>query len=82
MGRGSWNYSVYHDRYQHTPDGWRFTERVCEVRYLDTTPPAGHRTRVGRPAGSVQCGGRRQRAAAHQQVVATGTDRNLGAESA
>jgi ketosteroid isomerase-like protein len=35
------NYSVYHDRYQRTPDGWKFTERVYEVRYLDTTPLAG-----------------------------------------
>src|SRR3954452_8343802 len=42
-GRGGshLNYSVYHDRYRRTPDGWRFTERVYEVRYLDTTPLAG-----------------------------------------
>jgi ketosteroid isomerase-like protein len=35
------NFAVYHDRYRRTPDGWRFTERVYEVRYLDTTPLAG-----------------------------------------
>jgi len=35
------NYSVYHDRYQHTPDGWKFAERVSEVRYLDTTELSG-----------------------------------------
>jgi ketosteroid isomerase-like protein len=35
------NYSVYHDRYQRTPDGWKFTERVYEIKYLDTTPLAG-----------------------------------------
>lgn len=35
------NYAVYHDRYQRTSDGWRFTERVYEVRYADTTPLAG-----------------------------------------
>ena len=35
------NYSTYHDRYRRTPDGWKFTERVYEVRYLDTTPLAG-----------------------------------------
>jgi ketosteroid isomerase-like protein len=35
------NYAIYHDRYQRTPDGWRFTERVYEVRYLDTTPLPG-----------------------------------------
>ncbi|MGH3877650.1 MAG: nuclear transport factor 2 family protein [Actinophytocola sp.] len=35
------NYSVYHDRYQRTADGWRFAERVDEVKYLDTTPLTG-----------------------------------------
>jgi ketosteroid isomerase-like protein len=40
-GRQGMNYAVYHDRYQRTGDGWRFTERVYEVRYLDTTPLAG-----------------------------------------
>jgi ketosteroid isomerase-like protein len=27
------NYGVYHDRYRRTADGWRFTERVYEVRH-------------------------------------------------
>jgi uncharacterized protein (TIGR02246 family) len=40
-GRSELNYSVYHDRYQRTADGWKFAERVYEVRYLDTTPLAG-----------------------------------------
>jgi hypothetical protein len=40
-GRQGLNYAVYHDRYQRTSDGWKFTERVYEVRYLDTTPLAG-----------------------------------------
>ena len=40
-GRSELNYAVYHDRYQRTPRGWKFTERVYEVRYLDTTPLAG-----------------------------------------
>ena len=40
-GSSHLNYSVYHDRYQRTPDGWKFTERVDEVIYLDTTPLAG-----------------------------------------
>jgi len=35
------NYAVCHDRYRRTPDGWKFTERVYQVRYLDTTTPAG-----------------------------------------
>jgi ketosteroid isomerase-like protein len=35
------NYAVYHDRYRRTPEGWRFAERVYEVRYEDTTPLTG-----------------------------------------
>ena len=35
------NYAIYHDRYQRTGDGWKFAERVYEVRYHDTTPLAG-----------------------------------------
>jgi hypothetical protein len=40
-GSSHLNYSVYHDGYQRTSDGWKFTERVYEVRYFDTTPLAG-----------------------------------------
>ncbi|GLV54139.1 hypothetical protein KDH_09880 [Dictyobacter sp. S3.2.2.5] len=40
-GRSGLNYAVYHDRYQRTEDGWKFAERVYEVRYLDHTPLAG-----------------------------------------
>jgi ketosteroid isomerase-like protein len=35
------NYGVFHDRDLRTKDGWKFAERVYEVRYLDTTPLAG-----------------------------------------
>ncbi|MEV1177982.1 hypothetical protein [Nonomuraea sp. NPDC049784] len=35
------NYALYHDRYQRTSHGWRFAERVYEVRYLGTTPLTG-----------------------------------------
>lgn len=35
------NCGIYHDRYRRTPDGWRFVERVYEVRYVDTTPLPG-----------------------------------------
>ena len=35
------NYFAYHDRYQRTPDGWKFTERAAEFRYVDSTPLAG-----------------------------------------
>jgi ketosteroid isomerase-like protein len=40
-GSSHLNYSVYHDRYQRTPDGWRFAERVYEIKYVDNTPLAG-----------------------------------------
>jgi ketosteroid isomerase-like protein len=40
-GSSHLNYAIYHDRYQRTGDGWKFTERVYEIRYLDTTPLAG-----------------------------------------
>ena len=40
-GSSELNYAIYHDRYQRTPDGWKFTECVYEVTYLDTTPLAG-----------------------------------------
>ncbi|WP_020388498.1 nuclear transport factor 2 family protein [Kribbella catacumbae] len=35
------NYARYHDRYQRTADGWKFTERVYEILYYDTTPLTG-----------------------------------------
>lgn len=40
-GRQGVNFAIYHDRYRRTADGWKFAERVYEVRYLDTTPLAG-----------------------------------------
>ena len=40
-GSSHLNYSVYHDRYRRTPEGWKFTERADEIKYLDTTPLAG-----------------------------------------
>ncbi len=45
-GSSHLNYAIYHDRYQRTGDGWKFTERVYEVRYLDTTPLAGSAPRA------------------------------------
>lgn len=35
------NYAIYHDRYQRTADGWKFAERVYEIRYLDSSPLPG-----------------------------------------
>jgi ketosteroid isomerase-like protein len=40
-GHQGQNYAIYHDRYRRTDDGWKFEERVYEVRYLDTSPLAG-----------------------------------------
>ena len=51
-GHQGLNYAIYHDRYQRTGDGWKFTERVYEVRYEDTTPLAGSPPRpAGAPTG-------------------------------
>ena len=56
------NYGVYHDRYRRTPDGWKFTERSYELRYVDTTPLAGSAPHASEGtqvpgAGSVEDGG-------------------------
>src|SRR5215467_9340239 len=56
-GRSELNYAIYHDRYRRTPGGWKFTERVYEVRYHDATPLAGSAPRAAkkpadRPAGN------------------------------
>ena len=40
-GSSHLNYAVYHDRYRRTPEGWNFTERADEIKYLDTAPLAG-----------------------------------------
>jgi ketosteroid isomerase-like protein len=40
-GRSGQNDAIYHDRYQRTQNGWRFSERVYEIKYLDMTPLAG-----------------------------------------
>ena len=50
-GRSELNYAIYHDRYQRTPDGWKFAERVYEVRYLDHSPLAGSAPGQGPLAG-------------------------------
>jgi ketosteroid isomerase-like protein len=40
-GRSLVNYGVYHDRYERTPEGWKFEERRYEVTYLDTSALTG-----------------------------------------
>jgi ketosteroid isomerase-like protein len=46
-GTSSSNRAIYHDRYRRTAQGWRFVERVYEVRYIDTTPLPGGPVRGG-----------------------------------
>ena len=45
-GNSHLNFAIYHDRYQRAGDGWKFTERVYEIRYLDTTALAGSAPRA------------------------------------
>ena len=40
-GSSHLNYAIYHDRYTRTSEGWKFAERVYEVRYVDTAPLTG-----------------------------------------
>jgi ketosteroid isomerase-like protein len=49
-GSSHQNYAIYHDQYQRTPDGWKFAERVYEVRYLDSTPLGGSAPRAAQEA--------------------------------
>jgi ketosteroid isomerase-like protein len=35
------NHAIYHDRFRRTPDGWKFSERSYETRYVDTSPLTG-----------------------------------------
>jgi hypothetical protein len=42
-------YAIYHDRYQRTSEGWKFAERVYEIRYLDITPLVGNGRAHGDP---------------------------------
>ena len=51
-GRQGLNYAVYHDRYQRTEEGWKFAERVYEVRYLDTSPLTGSAPHAEQSAGA------------------------------
>jgi len=37
-GSAHLNYSVYHDRYRRTPEGWKFTERGDQIKYLGSSP--------------------------------------------
>jgi ketosteroid isomerase-like protein len=50
-GRSELNYAIYHDRYRRTADGWKFTERIYEVRYHDTTPLTGAPPEAASSAG-------------------------------
>lgn len=41
------NHALYHDRYERTPDGWRFAARVYEIVYFDATPLPGRGRHTG-----------------------------------
>jgi hypothetical protein len=45
------HYAIYHDRYRRTGDGWKFTERSYEIRYLDHSPLTGWAPTQGTLAG-------------------------------
>jgi SnoaL-like domain/WD40-like Beta Propeller Repeat len=58
-GRSELNYAVYRDRYRRTTEGWKFAERVYEVRYIDTTPlPGSAPARGVEDKGLMRVGGR------------------------
>jgi hypothetical protein len=46
-GRQGLNYAIYHDRYQRTPDGWKFTER--STRSGTSTPARWQARRPAQP---------------------------------
>ena len=46
-GRSELNYAIYHDRYRRTGDGWKFAERIYEIRYLVHSPLAGSAPKWG-----------------------------------
>ncbi|MEU9043169.1 MULTISPECIES: nuclear transport factor 2 family protein [unclassified Kitasatospora] len=52
-GFQGFNHAMYHDSYRRTADGWRFTERVYELLYLDTTPLTGSAPRSARASFTV-----------------------------
>jgi hypothetical protein len=51
-GSSDLNYAIYHDHYQRTRYGWKFTERVYEIRYLDTTPLTGSAPQAATEVGA------------------------------
>jgi len=58
-GHDGWSelsYAVYHDRYRRTQDGWKFTERVYELRYLDRRPPTGKAPHAAAGVSRPHCG--------------------------
>ncbi len=73
-GSSHLNYAIYHDRYRRTAEGWKFTERVYEVRYLDTTPLADPYPAARRPPPR-PVPGQRQPPAHHLHLDASGVGR-------
>src|SRR4051794_398139 len=46
------NHAIFHDRYERTAEGWKFSERVYEVRYVDSSPLTGSAPGTVQRAGS------------------------------
>lgn len=40
-GSSHLNFALFHDEYRRTAEGWKFAERVYEIRYVDTSPLVG-----------------------------------------
>jgi ketosteroid isomerase-like protein len=55
-GSSHLNYAVYHDRYRRTPDGWKFAERVYEIKYVDTSPLPGTAPEQAAPLPDLSAG--------------------------
>jgi len=51
------NHAIYHDRYERTPEGWKFGERVYEIRYVDSSPLTGSAPETAQPIASDRLAG-------------------------
>ncbi|RKN35818.1 LUD domain-containing protein [Streptomyces hoynatensis] len=80
-GRSGLNFAIYHDTYRRTPEGWRFAERVYEVRYLDTSPLKGSAPGPGAQAPGDQAPGAGEAGEAGR-VPGPGTDGAPAAQAA
>ncbi|MFF6999044.1 LUD domain-containing protein [Streptomyces sp. NPDC008313] len=76
-GRSGLNFAIYHDAYRRTPEGWRFAERVYEIRYADTSPLGG--SAPGPDARAHGSGEARAQASAEEEAAVAGPAYDFGA---